>query len=80
MQIKPAGPGQKYGDQFMDVSIVGDLIEAFHSRNGFSRNRMSAPSAEAFDREARAHLLSYADGDGFLNLGSVGTVTWGTIV
>jgi SAM-dependent methyltransferase len=55
---------------------IDDLIEAFHSRNGFSRDRMSPEGAEAFDNEARLHLMGYAQ-DGMLDLGAVGRVTWG---
>jgi hypothetical protein len=33
---------------------IDDYIESFHSRNGFSRERMGAEQAAAFDREMRA--------------------------
>ena len=41
---------------------VNDYIESYHSRNGFSRERMSAEQAAAFDQEAREALLrTYSD-------------------
>lgn len=52
------------------------LVEAFHSRNGFSRDRMTLDAARDFDAEATTHLASFADG-GVLKLGVQATVTWG---
>lgn len=56
---------------------VDDLIEAFHSRNGFSRKRMGA-SATEFDSAARRHLSNFATND-VMNLHSVSQITWMTI-
>jgi SAM-dependent methyltransferase len=38
---------------------VDDYVESFHSRNGFSRERMTAAAADAFDRELRALVLAH---------------------
>jgi SAM-dependent methyltransferase len=56
---------------------VDELIEAFHSRNGFSRDRMGS-TANLFDRDARAHLNRFAV-NGELNLFSAAQVTWMTV-
>jgi ubiquinone/menaquinone biosynthesis C-methylase UbiE len=58
---------------------VRDLVEAFHSRNGFSRDRMTASAAARFDEEATQHLSTFAE-NGMMNLGAVGTVTWGELI
>jgi len=55
---------------------VGELIDAFHSRNGFSRDRMAAEEARRFDDEAADHLTKFAE-DGVLELGAIGRVVWG---
>jgi SAM-dependent methyltransferase len=36
--------------------LIADYVEAFHSQNGFSRDRMNAEAAAGFDREAAAAL------------------------
>ena len=55
---------------------VDELVEAFHSRNGFSRDRLTIDAARGFDAEAAAHLASFSDG-GVLKLGVRATVVWG---
>ena len=55
---------------------VSDYIESYHARNGFSRDRMSAEAAAAFDREARAVLDRYCP-DGQVTLHLRGAVVWG---
>jgi SAM-dependent methyltransferase len=57
---------------------VEDLVEAFHSRNGFSRDRMSSEQANGFDREATEHLSRFAV-EGTIELGAIGRVIWGTV-
>jgi trans-aconitate methyltransferase len=58
------------------VQSLDNYIESYHSRNGFSRERMDPAMADVFDQEARKVLLrSYADG--VLPLQVVGTVVWG---
>lgn len=48
---------------------VEDYIEAIHSGNGFSRDRMAPEEAAAFDRAAAALLARYAQND---------TIAWQT--
>ncbi len=58
------------------VQSVDDYIESFHSRNGFSRERMKSEMAMAFDREAKKILLKEYP-DGIMLLQVVGKVIWG---
>lgn len=58
------------------VQSVGDYIESFHSRNGFSRERMEPTQAEAFDQEAREILLRMHS-DGIMSMQVVANVVWG---
>lgn len=45
------------------VQLVDDVVESYHSRAGFSRERMGSVQADAFDQEAKKALLkSYTDG------------------
>lgn len=68
--------GQKITAPVPFVQSVDDYIESFHSRNGFSKERMGAQQAEAFDKEAREILLkTYSEG--VMNLQVVGHVVWG---
>ncbi len=55
---------------------VDDYIESFHSRNGFSRERMKPKMAAAFDREAKKILLKEYPDD-IMSLQIVGNVLWG---
>ncbi|HWE64468.1 MAG TPA: hypothetical protein VHB98_22365, partial [Chloroflexota bacterium] len=55
---------------------VDEYIESYHSRSGFSRARMGAAKAAAFDEAAR-QLLRRSYGDGFLTLQVTGSVVWG---
>ncbi len=56
--------------------MIDDYIESFHSRNGFSRERMGPAAAAAFDQEARRILLqSYPDG--VMSLQIVANIVWG---
>ena len=58
------------------VQSIDDYIESFHSRNGFSRDRMAPDQAAAFDQEARNILLK-SHKDGVVPLQVVGSVIWG---
>jgi hypothetical protein len=58
------------------VQPAGDFVESIHSRNGFSRQRMGAESAEAFDHKF-GNLLSPYLQKGWLTLGVIGYVVWG---
>ncbi len=70
--------GERKTDAMPFQQRTEDLIEAFHSRNGFSRERMGE-SAAAFDRAAAQHLSTFANG-GMLNLGAVSNLTWGRVL
>jgi SAM-dependent methyltransferase len=56
---------------------VDSHIESFHSRNGFSRERMTAADAVAFDRAVADLVAPYAI-DGHLTFQEYGLVRWGT--
>lgn len=58
------------------VQSINEYIESFHSRNGFSRERMDPAMADAFDQEVSKILLRY-DLDGVVPLQVVGTIVWG---
>lgn len=55
---------------------VADYIESFHSRNGFSRERMGSDGAAAFDRALQA-LLAQHCGDGVVRARLSASVVWG---
>lgn len=59
----------------MDQSIA-DYIESIHSRNGFSRGRMTPAIAAEFDSAAADLLTPFAD-HGKLTLPITGEVIWG---
>ena len=55
---------------------VDHFIESYHSRSGFSRERMGQAQAKAFDQEARKMLLrTYRDG--IISFQVEGSVVWG---
>ncbi len=51
-------------------------IEAIHSRNGFSRERMTTIAASTFDAKYRTLLEQHCP-DGFVHLEIIGTIDWG---
>jgi SAM-dependent methyltransferase len=55
---------------------IDDYVESFHSRNGFSRDRMG-PSAAAFDDQLRAIIARYQFGP-MLEFELIVDVAWGT--
>ena len=55
---------------------VASYVESFHSRNGFSRDRMRAEDAAAFDRELTDLVLPFAV-DGLVHTRVMGRVIWG---
>jgi SAM-dependent methyltransferase len=55
---------------------VKDYIESIHSRNGFSRDRMSPEDAAAFDSAAYAIIAPYAT-EGMLTLRVRASLRWG---
>ncbi len=79
-ELEMRGLFQKVGERETQpvqfVQSVNDYIEAFHSRNGFSRDRMKPEMATAFDQEAKKILLEKYP-DGVMSLQVVGNVIWG---
>jgi ubiquinone/menaquinone biosynthesis C-methylase UbiE len=55
---------------------IDDHIESMHSRNGFSRQRMTRDSAKEFD-DAFRRLLERACSDGIVRLQTIVNVIWG---
>jgi ubiquinone/menaquinone biosynthesis C-methylase UbiE len=53
-----------------------DYVQSFHSRNGFSRERMGEEAVTAFDEEVRKLISPFLQ-DGQLLLSAVCTVVWG---
>jgi len=53
-----------------------DYVQSFHSRNGFSRERMGEEAATAFDEEAWKVISPFLQ-DRQLLLSTVSTVVWG---
>jgi SAM-dependent methyltransferase len=56
---------------------IEDYVESFHSRNGFSRQRLTHEDADAFDSSVRRLVCPYADREGNIELQLLSTVTWG---
>jgi SAM-dependent methyltransferase len=55
--------GERTTEAIAFVQSVDDVVESYHSRVGFSRERMGSVQAAAFDREAKETLLkSYPSG------------------
>jgi trans-aconitate methyltransferase len=55
---------------------ITSYIESFHSRNGLSRDRLTAAAAAAFDDEVRRLVTAFC-GDGEVTLQITGRVVWG---
>lgn len=58
------------------VQSVDSYVESFHSRNGFSRERMSADAANAFDDAVRTLVLRHSP-SGEVRGDVAATVVWG---
>ena len=79
-ELERRGLFQKLGDErTAPVAFTQSLesyIELFHSRNGLSRDRLTAEAAVAFDDEVRRLVSSHCDDDAVtLQIG--GRVVWG---
>ncbi len=57
---------------------VADYVESFHSRSGFSRERMTPEDAAAFDDALRRAVAPYVV-DGMLEIRTAARLVWGTI-
>ena len=55
---------------------VSDYVTSFHSRNGFSRDRMTIDAAASFDDDVRALLAPHCPDDVVRGL-VVATIVWG---
>ena len=55
-----------------------DYVTSFHSRNGFSRDRMGAANAQAFDDAVRAAMAPYVT-EGRVTLSIETRVVWGCV-
>jgi hypothetical protein len=56
---------------------IDSYIESFHARNGFSRERMGAELAAAFDEEVRALVTEFCE-EGVVELEIACEVIYGT--
>ena len=57
---------------------IDDYVTSLHSQNGFSRDRMPAADASAFDAAVRAAVTPYAR-NGVLTVPVVARVVWGRV-
>jgi ubiquinone/menaquinone biosynthesis C-methylase UbiE len=58
------------------TQTIDEYIESIHSRNGFSRERMTNNAANEFDKRIRELMTPYADGE-ILHLTTIASITWG---
>jgi SAM-dependent methyltransferase len=68
--------GERLTRPYTFVQSIDDYVESYHSRAGFSRERMGRARADAFDRESR-RLLLQSHPDGTITLQVAGHVVWG---
>jgi ubiquinone/menaquinone biosynthesis C-methylase UbiE len=68
--------GEKKTAPIPFVQSIDDYIESYHSRSGFSRERMGMEQAQAFDGEAKKILLDIYR-DGVIEMQVVGNIVWG---
>lgn len=58
------------------TQTIDECIESYHSRSGFSRERLGPTRAEAFTREAGAYLQQRSP-DGMVSFQVSGVIQWG---
>jgi hypothetical protein len=68
--------GERHTAPIQFVQAIDDYIESYHSRSGFSRERMGPARAAAFDEEARTMLRALYP-KGSISLQVVASVVWG---
>lgn len=68
--------GERATEPYPFEQPIAAYIESIHSRNGFSRDRMSPEDADAFDSAVRELVAPYAR-DGVLRLEVSASVIWG---
>jgi hypothetical protein len=57
---------------------IDEYITSLHSQNGFSRDRMPAADAAAFDAAVRAEVAPHAP-EGFVRLPVITRIVWGSV-
>ncbi len=79
-QLQERNLFQKVGEKQLSAvpfeQSIDHFIESYHSRSGFSRERIGPVQANAFDQEARDILLKTYD-DGMIPFQIEGGVVWG---
>jgi trans-aconitate methyltransferase len=60
------------------VQSIDDYIASYHSRSGFSRERMGTEQAHAFDQEAKKIFLN-THPDGMVEMQVIGRIVWGIL-
>jgi SAM-dependent methyltransferase len=68
--------GRAHAVEPLFTQSLDAYVESFHSRNGFSRERMTAEAAGAFDQALRALVLAH-DPSGQVGGEVAATVVWG---
>jgi SAM-dependent methyltransferase len=68
--------GQESTEPVLVQQTVDSYIESIHSRNGFSRDRMTTVAAQAFDQEVASLLAPHAV-DGVVSFHHDARVVWG---
>lgn len=58
------------------LQLGEEYLQSFHSRNGFSRERMSEEAANAFDEEVRKLISPFLQ-NGLLTLSTIDSLVWG---
>ena len=69
-------PKGKFAIKHHHYVSIEQYIEFWHSRSGFSRQRMGRERAERFDEELRRLVLPHASG-GMLRYDVSATLAWG---
>ena len=68
--------GRHFTEPIAFAQSLDDYVESFHSRNGFSRERMGAAAADEFDRGVRVAVLAHAP-DGIVRGSLSARLVWG---
>jgi SAM-dependent methyltransferase len=69
--------GQESTEPVLVQQAVDSYIESIHSRNGFSRDRMTEAAASEFDQQVASLLAPHAT-DGIVSFQHHAKVVWGT--
>lgn len=74
------GPEHWTSPRLALAAPVSEVVESFHARNGFSRDRMTEENQTAFDTAMSACLASFVADDGLLHWETWTTLTWARLV